>query len=349
MESVGVSTQAGDAQSWDVHMRRALALAVSPDAPRGENPRVGCVIVDVNGNVVGEGHHRGAGTAHAEVDALHAAGEGARGATAVVTLEPCRHTGRTGPCTQALVDAGIARVVYAADDPTDEAGGGAEVLRAAGIDVIGGVHADESVEVNRGWLSVRQHSRPYVTLKTAMSLDGRVADASGGPTRISGDAARIWSHELRGRIDAIAVGTGTVLADDPQLTARHPDGSLRSHQPVRVVIGRSAIPSDARVLDDTAVTRVFADHELPAVMRQLADDGIQELLIEGGPRLAAAALAAGVVDAVAWVIAPVILGAGPVAVSPDAAAAFPAGQRIAVTATTLLGEDVLVEGRIVRG
>lgn len=336
MEPVEVS-----ASVWDTQMRRALELAVLPDAPRGENPRVGCVIVDADGVVVGEGHHRGAGTAHAEVDALQAAGERAHGATAVVTLEPCRHTGRTGPCADALIAAGIARVVYAADDPTSEAAGGAQVLRAAGVEVIGGVCAEESVEVNRGWLSVRTRQRPFVTLKTAMSLDGRVADASGGPTHISGEAARAWSHELRSHIDAIAVGTGTVLADDPQLTSRYPDGSLRARQPLRVVIGRSPIPSDARVLDDAALTRVFADHDLPAVMRQLADQGIQELLVEGGPRLAAAALSAGLVDAVAWVIAPVLLGDGPVAMAP-----LPAGQDLSFTQTTRLGEDILIEGRV---
>lgn len=331
---------------WDAHMRRALELAVAPDAPRSANPRVGCVIIDDAGSVVGEGYHRGAGTAHAEVDALRAAGEHARGATAVVTLEPCRHTGRTGPCTSALIDAGIARVVYAAADRTAEAAGGAQVLRAAGVDVVGGVRADEAAEVNRGWLMVREHGRPFVTLKTAMSLDGRVADATGGPTRISGDAARAWSHELRSRIDAIAVGTGTVLADDPQLTARDPDGSLRTHQPVRVVIGRTAIPSDARVLNDAAVTRVFPDHDLHAVMQQLAADGIQELLIEGGPRLAAAALAAGLVDAIAWVIAPVLLGAGPLALHADSAAVLPVGQHFAFTATSRLGDDILIEGRV---
>lgn len=333
---------------WHAHMGRALELAVAVDAPRSANPRVGCVIVDDAGSVVGEGHHRGAGTAHAEVDALRAAGERARGATAVVTLEPCRHTGRTGPCTSALIDAGVARVVYAASDLTADAAGGAEVLRAAGIDVVGGVRADEAAEVNRGWLMVREQHRPFVTLKTAMSLDGRVADATGGPTRISGEAARAWSHELRSRIDAIAVGTGTVLADDPQLTARHPDGSLRTYQPVRVVIGRSAIPRDARVLDDAAVTRVFTDHDLQTVMRELAADGIQELLIEGGPRLAAAALGAGLVDAVAWVIAPVLLGAGPVALGANGPAALPVGQQVVFTTTARLGDDVLIEGRVAR-
>ena len=156
-------------------MARALELAVAPDAPRGVNPRVGCVIIGASGEILGEGYHRGAGTAHAEVRALEEAGISARDATAVVTLEPCRHVGRTGPCVQALIAAGVSRVVFAQADPTVSAGGGAGELRAGGIEVIGGVMAEQAALVNRGWTHVQRTGRPFVTLKIAATLDGRVA------------------------------------------------------------------------------------------------------------------------------------------------------------------------------
>lgn len=325
-----------------VHMERALALAVSPGSVRGANPRVGCVVLDVDGQVVGEGWHRGAGTAHAEVDALAAAGARARGGTAIVTLEPCRHVGRTGPCTSALLAAGIARVAYAQADPTAAAGGGARVLSDSGVDVVGGLLADRAVEVNRGWTAVQQHGRPFVTVKTAMSLDGRVADATGGPTRITGDAARAHAHRVRAEVDAIVVGTGTVLADDPHLTARIPTGGLGPSQPLRVVIGTRPIPPGARVLDDASETLMRPTHDLRGVLAELGARGVQEALVEGGPTLVRAFLDGGLVDAIQWYVAPLVLGDGP--------RALPDGRSIAleVRSAERVGEDVLVEGRILR-
>lgn len=322
-------------------MRRALALAQSPEAPRGVNPRVGCVIIDKSGTEVGGGFHHGAGTPHAEVEALTVAGERARGGTAVVTLEPCRHQGRTGPCTTALIDAGIARVVFAQADPTDAAGGGAGVLRAAGVAVIGGVCETEAAAVNRLWAHLQRTGRPFVTLKTAASLDGRVADASGGPTRITGADSQAFVHELRSQVDAIAVGASTVCIDNPQLTARNAAGNPLPQQPLRVVLGARELPAGSRVFDATATSLQIRSRDPRRALGQLAELGIQHLLLEGGPRIASAYLEAGVVDEVIWLIAPTVLDAGPVSVS-----TLIAPQRIDVHDVRAMGDDVAVFGTI---
>lgn len=332
------------APDWDVLMDEAIALAASPDAPRGLNPRVGCVIVDAEGSVRGRGYHLGAGTAHAEVVALAEAGAAARGATALVSLEPCRHTGRTGPCTEALIAAGIARVVYAQADPTAQAGGGAEVLRAAGIEVVGGVREAAAHDVNRLWTHVQRTGRPYVTAKLAVSLDGRVADATGGPTAISGVASRAFAHDLRAQVDAIAVGTGTVIADDPQLTARDPEGLPRARQPLRVVLGDTEIPGNARILDDAAPTVRINGRDPMRALAQLADLGIQHVLLEGGPTILTAWLAADVVDDVVWFIAPILLGDGPVGVL-----RMDCPLAVDVRSIRPMGDDVVVIGTVRRG
>lgn len=330
-----------DSRDWSAAMREAVDLAVHLDVDCAGNPRVGCVIVDDDGRIIGRGHHRGAGTPHAEVVALADAGAAARGATAVVTLEPCRHSGRTGPCTTALLDAGVARVVYAVDDPGEQAGGGAEVLRAAGVEVVRGVEADAARWTARAWLHARTHGRPWVTLKSAVSLDGRVADASGGPTALTGEQSRDFAHRWRALVDAIVVGTGTVLADDPALTARTESGALHPHTPLRVVVGERAIPPDARVLDDAAPTYLHRDHDPAALLAELHARGAQHVLVEGGPTVAAAFLEAGLVDEVLWFVAPVLLGDGPLA--------LPALGRLLdvdVREVHLMGEDVVVEGRV---
>ena len=270
-------------------MREALALAQSRDAPFGENPRVGCVLVAPDGEVVGRGHHRGAGTPHAEVVALADAGARAAGATAVVSMEPCRHTGRTGPCTQALLDAGVRAVVYGQPDPTELGGGGGDVLRAAGVDVHGGLLADEATAVNEEWTFAVVHGRPFVTWKCAASLDGRVAGADGGPTPITGTASRADVHDLRSRVGAIIVGTGTVLVDDPLLTVRRPGGPVPT-PPLRVVVGSRPIPDDARVLDDSAPTLVTGERDPGVLLADLYGRGVRHALLEGGPTLAGAFL-----------------------------------------------------------
>ncbi len=324
---------------WSEHMAEAVRLARSEDVLASSNPRVGCVIVDAAEQVIGRGHHRGSGTAHAEVIALAEAGDRARGATAVVTLEPCRHTGRTGPCSEALIAAGITRVVYAVDDPGEESGSGAQALREAGIEVIPGVLAAEARHAARAWFHSRSTGRPLVTLKAAVSLDGRVADASGGPTAITGPAARALSHEWRSEVDAIVVGTGTVLADDPSLTARDARGTLRPRQPLRVVVGAREVPPHARVRDSSAVSMFHDGRDLSALLGELHARDVQHVLVEGGPTLAAAFLDADLVDEVLWFVAPVLLGDGPIAL-PSATAT----RQVAVHDVSMVGEDVVIEG-----
>ena len=224
-------------------MRRALALAATPGVPHGPNPRVGCVLLDPSGAEVGEGFHRGAGTPHAEVDALAAAGDAARGATAVVTLEPCDHTGRTGPCTEALLAAGVVRVVFAQSDTNPAARGGAATLRDAGVDVEGGLLEEEARRLNRAWTFGHEHGRPFVTWKFATTLDGRSAAADGSSRWISSRAARLDTHRLRGECDVILVGTGTVAVDDPQLTVRDEVDEPLPRQPLRVVMGERDLPT----------------------------------------------------------------------------------------------------------
>ena len=322
-------------------MRRALDHAAWGPA-HGPNPRVGCVILDPQGTVIAEGHHRGAGTPHAEVVALAEAGPRAKGATAVVTLEPCNHTGRTGPCSQALVAAGIARVVIATADPNPQAAGGIAVLRAAGIEVEIGVLDAQSTALNRRWLFAVTAGRPFVTWKFAATLDGRSAAADGTSRWITGPRARHDVHTRRAATAASVVGTGTVLADDPALTVRAPDGTLGPHQPLRVVIGRTPIPATARVLDDSAETLVLARHDPADALAILQERQVRHVWLEGGPRLAAAFWAAGLVDEVLTYIAPALLGDGPAAVAGLGVTTIEDIQRLDLRELHRLGDDVLM-------
>ncbi len=324
-------------------MDRAVTLAEDPRAPRGINPRVGCVIVDDEQRVVGEGWHAGAGSPHAEVVALREAGERSVGATAVVTLEPCRHHGRTGPCVEALIDARISRVVFAEEDPTSEAGGGAAELRAAGIEVIAGIGRERAHAINREWSIAAARGLPYVTAKCALSADGRVAGPGGSPVSLTGDEANRYSHGLRSIVQAIIVGTQTVVIDDPQLTIRHATVPM-SGQPLRVVVGRRSLPAQARIFDSSAPTIQIRDHDPVVVLRELYSRGARHVLLEGGPTVLRAFLEAGVVDELAWLITGVWLGSGP--------RALPPGSRLDAAATVVetraLGEDVLVRALMER-
>lgn len=322
------------------------ALAAAARGPEADpNPRVGCVIVDAAGLIVGVGHHRGAGTAHAEVDALDEAGELARGGTAYVTLEPCDHVGRTGPCTQALIDAGIAAVRYAVPDPDPIAGGGAARLSAHGIDVRHGLLGEAAEGLNRTWLHARRTGRPFVTWKFAATLDGRSAAADGASRWITGLAARRDVHALRARCGAVVIGTGTALADDPALTVRTPDGSSADRQPLRVVVGSRPLPDAAQLRDAAAPTLMLDTHDPEDVMARLIDRGIHHVLLEGGPRLAGAFWRAGLIDEVRAYLAPALLGAGPSAVTDLGIATMADIARLRITDVAVLDQDVRITGR----
>ncbi|MGI8645410.1 MAG: bifunctional diaminohydroxyphosphoribosylaminopyrimidine deaminase/5-amino-6-(5-phosphoribosylamino)uracil reductase RibD [Nocardioides sp.] len=295
-------------------MRRALDLAATPGVPLGPNPRVGCVLLGDDGTEIAEGFHRGAGSPHAEAAALTDAGTAAQGATAVVTLEPCNHTGRTEPCAGALVGAGVRRVVFAQPDTNPVARGGAETLRAAGIEVESGLLADEARRLNRAWTFAVEHGRPLVNWKFAPPLDGRRAAADGTSRWVSSVAARRDTHRLRALCDAILVGTNTVEVDDPELTVRDEYDEPLPGQPPRVVMGKRDLDPGQRVLDDRAETVHLRTRDPHEVLRALLARDRHHLFLEGGPTVAAAFLRAGVIDEVVAYVAPLLLGAGRAAV-----------------------------------
>lgn len=324
---------------WNRAMERALELAGRSPLP-DPNPRVGCVLVDDSGRVVGRGWHHGAGTPHAEIEALRSVGGPLpKGVTAVVTLEPCNHTGRTGPCSQALIAAGVSRVVIGLADPNPLAAGGAQTLRRAGAEVIEGVLADRSAALNEDWLFAVRHGRPKVVWKYAATLDGRSAAADGTSRWITSEAARRQVHRERARCAAVMVGTGTVLADDPNLTVR---GVEVAQQPLRVVVGRSEIPAGRHVLDDRAPTLLIREHHPAAVLSALDERGIHRVWLEGGPHLAGAFWAAGLVDEVVAHLAPALLGAGPAALQDAGVGTIAGAHRLVIDEVSMLGPDIQV-------
>ncbi|MFV9457947.1 bifunctional diaminohydroxyphosphoribosylaminopyrimidine deaminase/5-amino-6-(5-phosphoribosylamino)uracil reductase RibD [Rhodococcus sp. NM-2] len=329
------------AADLDAAMQIAIGAAESARGFTSPNPAVGAVVLDAAGRIAGVGMTQPPGGPHAEVVALREAGDAARGGTAVVTLEPCNHHGRTGPCSQALLDAGVVAVHYAVGDPNPEAAGGAETLVSAGVDVTSGLRAQD---VERGplraWLHRQRTGRPHVTWKYAATLDGRSAAADGTSQWITGPEARERVHADRAKLDAIVVGTGTVLADDPRLTARMPDGSLAAHQPVRVVVGLGDIPADARVLDNSAPTLLLRTHDVDEVLAALAE--YTDVLLEGGPRLAGAFLAAGRVDRIQAYLAPLVLGAGPSAVAEAGVHSIDGALRFRHESVETIGPDLLL-------
>ena len=347
-------------------MHHAIDLA-SRGPATGPNPQVGCVLMDAAGRVVAEGWHRGAGTPHAEVDALSklptrpsdapSTGSGtetgsgtvpdARGLTAVVTLEPCNHTGRTGPCSLALIAAGIAEVFYAVSDPGPLAGGGAERLAAAGVAVTGGVLAAEASEFQHAWLTAALGRRPYVTAKWASTLDGRAAAADGSSQWITGIAARQRVHEQREASDAILVGTGTVFADDPSLTARGDAGELLRHQPIPVVVGEREIPADAKLHSHPAGLVETRSRNLPTILTALFERGIRRVFVEGGPTLVSALVAADLVDEYAIYLAPSLLGGGGLALGDIGVGGMAAIKKLDIRSVEQLGGDLLVTARAI--
>jgi len=289
------------------------ALEAALQGPRGANPLVGAVVVGPDGSHLATGYHRGAGTAHAEADAIAAAaaaGMDLRGATMVVTLEPCNHVGRTGPCAQAIIDAGLAHVVYAVDDPHDPAAGGAATLRAAGVSVRSGLAAGRALELNRRWFEAVEDKRPFVTLHIAQTLDSRIAAEDGTSQWISCPESLADNHAIRRRIDAILVGTQTVLVDNPRLTARDANGDAFGEQPLRAVMGRRGIPEDAAVRGDDGRVLHLPTRDPREALSLLFSAGARHVMVEGGSRILSAFLSEGLVDELVMYLAPTLLGSG---------------------------------------
>ncbi|MGY3317522.1 bifunctional diaminohydroxyphosphoribosylaminopyrimidine deaminase/5-amino-6-(5-phosphoribosylamino)uracil reductase RibD [Arthrobacter sp. TE12232] len=289
------------------------ALAAAAQGPRGANPLVGAVVLGTDGSPLVTGYHRGAGTAHAEADAIaqaQAAGLDLRGASMVVTLEPCNHCGRTGPCARAIINAGITDVIYAIDDPHDPAAGGAVTLRAAGVRVRSGLAADAALDLNRRWFDAVAAKRPFVTLHIAQTLDSRIAADDGTSQWISSPESLADNHALRGRIDAILVGTQTVLVDNPRLTARNSDGEESGKQPLRAVMGYRGIPEDAAIHGADGNVLHLATRDPREALDQLFQSGVRHLMVEGGSRILSAFLTAGLVDELIVYLAPTLLGSG---------------------------------------
>jgi len=353
-------------------MRRAVALARAALGSTNPNPAVGAVVLDRTGEIVGEGQTQPAGGDHAEIDALTAAGDHAQGGVLVTTLEPCRHHGRTGPCTDAIVRAGIRRVVYAVGDPHDEAGGGAEIMRAAGVDVEADVLVDDALVDLEPWLLATRRRRPHVTWKYAATLDGRTAAADGTSRWITGPESRRDVHRLRAQSDAVLVGIGTVLADDSSLTVRDwPTPNVPTErQPLRVVVdGKARTPLSSHILDDSAPTMIAvgatADErrlkalaaagaeiveapgadgrvDLGALLARLFDRSARLLLVEGGARLAGSFIRERLVDRVVGYYAPALLGAGPPVLADAGIPTIGAAVRLEICDVTEIGGDVRI-------
>jgi len=332
-------------------MIRALELALKGPT-KGVNPQVGAVILDSTGEVIGEGFHNGSGTSHAEVVALEAALSGAQklpsGSVAVVTLEPCNHTGKTGPCAQALIEAGVSKVVFASSDPGENSGGGADTLRAAGIAVESGLMSDRANKQLRVWLTATKNQRPFVTLKWASSLDGRAAAQDGSSKWISGEESRADAHRRRSEVDAILVGTGTALIDDPELTARNADGTLQEHQPLRVVLGTRDLPSNLRVFNSDAETKTIKTQSIHGALSELYEQGIKHVLVEGGPTLASRFVQMDLVDEFVVYMAPKLIGGEKLAIGSIDVPSIDQAKALAFQEVSKLGDDVLVVATPVR-
>ncbi len=330
-------------------MQRSLELALLGPA-WGVNPQVGAVILDQEGRIVAEGYHKGSGTAHAEVMAIEDLKRSipypfAPGYTAVVTLEPCNHFGKTGPCAQALIDAGISRVVFPIKDPGNESAGGAQRLRDSGVEVIEGVLRDKAKEQARVWLSSKQLGRPFVTLKWASSLDGRIAAVDGSSKWISGEQSRQDAHRLRRDVDAILVGTGTVMADDPELTARDSGGNYFEHQPLRVVMGESSLPTEARVFNEKAETIQIRARNPQVVLQELHERQVKHLLVEGGSKIASEFIRNNLVDEFIIYLAPLLLGGPRLAINDLGIPSMSEAIKLRITEQKLLGDDLMIRAR----
>ena len=360
-------------------MRRAIELAEAGRGLTSPNPMVGAIVVTPAGEVVGEGFHARVGAPHAEVEALREAGPRARGGTLYVTLEPCAHQGRTPPCAPAIAASGVARVVAAVSDPNPLVSGrGFAELRRAGVEIVTGVAAADAERQNRVFLTAMRERRPHITLKAAMTLDGKIADLHGASRWITSEPARRHAHQLRSEADAIVVGVGTVLRDDPELTVRL--GRPWPREPLRVVLDtrartprearfvRAGTPSCALIVVGANVpeerTRELAGSgativrcrtragrvELGALLSELFTREVRAVLVEGGGEVHAAFLDAGLVDRVAMYVAPLLVGgrdATPVV--GGVGRELKSAVRLGGFAVTGLGDDLLIEAEVLRG
>ncbi len=342
-----MTTAMQSSADYSAAMTRARELAAL--GPRtGPNPQVGCVVVDTQGAIVAEGWHEGSGTPHAEIIALQnlrSSGRSPQGLTAVVTLEPCAHTGKTGPCALALIDAGITRVVYSVSDPGHVSSGGAHILRDAGIEVISQVEEESGTELIERWLTSAQKNRPWVTLKWAMSLDGRTAAADGTSQWITGDETRAKVHRDRFDHDAIVVGINTVVADNPRLTARTPEGDLYPNQPRAIVVGQRSVPEDALIREHPGGFEQITHHDLPTLMTYLNDQDVRSVYVEGGATVASAFLAERLVDEIHITMGPLLLGGPHTAVTDLGVSTMSQAHHLGITDVQRLGDDIVVTAR----
>ncbi|MGO2051988.1 riboflavin biosynthesis protein RibD [Glutamicibacter sp. BW80] len=326
------------------------ALEAAQRGARGANPLVGACVLDGAGRVIATGFHLGAGNPHAEIDALRRLGRMDRSQAAeltmVVTLEPCNHRGRTGPCAQAIANAGIGQVHYAMSDETATASGGADYLRSRGVAVSQSEQHLVAWELNHRWFRAKAQGRPFITVKTAQSLDGRINAPDGSSQWITGDASRNHAHGLRSRVDAIVVGTNTVIADDPRLTARTAAGGLHEHQPYRFVLGHRALPEDLALAYDDRWEQLRT-HEVHDLIHRATELGFNHLLIEGGAVIASAFIEADLADEIYCYQAPVIIGAGGTSVNIGSVTTLSQARQFRLDAhqpdaLTRLGADVLM-------
>jgi diaminohydroxyphosphoribosylaminopyrimidine deaminase/5-amino-6-(5-phosphoribosylamino)uracil reductase len=337
---------------YTVAMQRAIALSEKGLGKTAPNPIVGAVIIDDAGNVIGEGFHdRMNSKDHAEVVAIANAtqnGKKINGATIVVTLEPCNHSGSTGPCTQAIIDAGISTVVFAVNDPNSVASGGAEALRAAGIKVVEGVSKAEAAYANRAWLMKIKKNRPFFTWKVATTLDAKIAATDGTSKWITNETSRADVQVLRRQADAILVGTNTVITDDPHLIPRG-DFDGYSHNPVRVICGEQDLPKDAQVFDSAAQTVVVKSKDLDLLVAELNKLEINQVFVEAGMTLASAMVDHCLMDELVMYQAPSLLGSGKPFFTFDFPSTISNQMRLDHISTVVLDGDVKSVYRIRNG
>jgi diaminohydroxyphosphoribosylaminopyrimidine deaminase/5-amino-6-(5-phosphoribosylamino)uracil reductase len=334
---------------YTVAMQRAIALSEKGLGKCAPNPIVGAVILDASGKIVGEGFHdRMSSKDHAEVVAIKNAGNLAKGATMVVTLEPCNHIGSTGPCTQAIIDSGISSVVFAVSDPNTVAAGGADALRAAGIKVVDGVLAKEASYANRAWLNKITKSRPYFVWKVATTLDAKIAASDGTSKWISNEVSRSDVQRLRRESDAILVGTNTVIVDNPHLIPRGEFSGFSSN-PIRIIFGVGNVPADSKVFDSAAETVQIKSRDLSELVSKLNELNVNQVFVEAGTTLASAMIAGGLLDELVIYQAPALLGSGKPFYSDDSKSTIEDQMRLEHISTEVLAGDVKSVYRIGAG